>query len=125
MKTKRPWWAGSTRSLFFFAVLAIAPGGALAQGDLSEGPPNSHAKPYGSGWECDRGYEKLGESCVVIQIPSNAFLGTFGDEWECDRGYRKVNEGCAAVQVPPNALLDYSILRRDPAPSRCFSGLFL
>ena len=90
-----------------YALLAIAPGTALAQVDLSEWPPNSHAKRYGSGWECDRDYMKLDQSCVAIKMPPYAFLGSFGDTWECDRGYREVNEECEVVQVPPNALLDY------------------
>jgi hypothetical protein len=106
MKTKRPRWVDSYRSLFFFSVLAIASGVALAQGDPSDPPTNAHAKLDGSGWECERGYESVGQSCVAIHVPSHAFLNTLGDGWECDRGYREAEAGCSVVEVPPNAFLD-------------------
>ena len=108
MKTKRPRWADSYRSLFFFSVLAIASGVALAQGDPSEPPTNGHAKRFGGGWECDPGYEKADQSCVAIQVPPTFldYPGDRWDRWECNRGYRQVNDACALVDVPLNAFLD-------------------
>ena len=73
MRTEQPRWADSYRSLLCFCVLTIAPGIAFAQDSPSAPPAHAHAKLYGSGWECDWGYEKVGSSCVAIQVPSHLF----------------------------------------------------
>ena len=108
-------WAGRLGSFLFLAALAFAPGIARAQDDLPGRPRNSHPKPFGGGWECDRGYAAVGGSCAAIEVPSHAFLDSFGDGWDCLRGYREVEGACEIVQVPPNALLDFTGHRWDCA----------
>ena len=49
MRSKSLQPAGLDRSLLLVALVAIAPGVALAQRGLSEAPANSHAKLYGEG----------------------------------------------------------------------------
>src|SRR3989304_2205386 len=106
-KTKRVRRTGSFRTLFFLTVLTLAPGVASAQGEPIAQSPHAHAKPSGSGWECDRGYREVDQLCVAIQVPPHAFLNSRGDGWECDRGYREANAACVIVEVPPNARLDF------------------
>ena len=90
------------------AALAIGAGFAGAEGETPERPANSHPRPYGSGWECDRGYAEADRACAAVQVPLHAFLDSDGDGWECIRGYREVEGTCEAVQVPPNARLDFT-----------------
>ncbi|MEJ2336304.1 MAG: hypothetical protein P8Y26_11840 [Gemmatimonadales bacterium] len=71
-------------------LLGIAPTLVAAQADATEAPPNSHAKSYGDGWECDRGFRRVNQSCVAVEVPPNAYLDPSGGRWECSRGYRKV-----------------------------------
>ena len=80
------------------ATQAIAPGAV---------PASIHADRYGrSAWECPRGFQERGETCVAIKVPANAYLSAFGNEWECNRGYQRIGERCAAVKVPGNAHAD-------------------
>src|SRR5579864_9168806 len=70
-------------------------------------PGSARADRYGrSAWECPRGFQQLGETCVAIKVPANAYLSAFGNEWECNRGYLRIGERCAVVKVPDNAHLD-------------------
>ncbi|ASY61814.1 hypothetical protein SJ05684_c03470 [Sinorhizobium sojae CCBAU 05684] len=71
-------------------------------------PANAVASRYGSGWECDRGFRRQGDSCVAVMAPDHAFLTneSFGKGWECHYGFAENGNGCLAVQVPANAYLD-------------------
>lgn len=71
-------------------------------------PPHAVSRPWGSGWECQRGYRRAGERCVEVDVPSHAFLDYFGHAWQCDRGYQQEGERCVPVQVPEHAHLAYS-----------------
>jgi len=82
-------------------ALAFCPSYSTA---ASSAPPNSHAT-Y-NGWECDRGYRQVGNSCQTVQIPANAHLDILGHNWECDRGFRQAGPVCGRVAVPINAHLD-------------------
>jgi hypothetical protein len=106
-QTTRPSLAGTKFSLSLFALLMIGPGVAWGQ-ESSEPPANAHPKLYGRGWECDRGYKEVQQSCVAVHVPPHAFLNSFGDGWECDRGYRETDGGCAIVEVPANAFLNFT-----------------
>jgi len=46
-------------------LLGAVPGLMYAQGGSVEMPDNAHAKSYGSGWECDKGYREVDEACLV------------------------------------------------------------
>jgi hypothetical protein len=73
-------------------VLAIAPSVVFAQASRVEMPANAHAKSYGDGWECDRGFRNVAQACVAVKLPANAHTDTSGDGWECRRGYRRVDK---------------------------------
>ena len=59
-----------------------------------------------SGWDCDRGYTKVGNKCVKVNVPLNAHIDVYGSGWDCDRGFRKVGNGCVEVDVPANTHID-------------------
>ena len=84
-QTGSRWW------LVLAVALCLAPTVATAQADKEEAPANSHAKRYGGGWECDRGYRNVHQSCEAVQVPANAHLDYFGDRWQCNRGYREID----------------------------------
>jgi hypothetical protein len=67
-----------------------------------------HALPsrYGSGWDCARGFRRVGDACTQITVPANAYLDASGSSWRCDRGYLNVNDRCIVIKVPQNAYLD-------------------
>ena len=95
---------------FAWAICALIqfsiPG--LAQNSATPLPTNAHAKTYGQGWECDRGYRKDGVSCVTIVLPENSYLTnqTYGLGWECLHGFRKVGGStCEEVVVPDGGFL--------------------
>ena len=89
---------------FLTALLSFVP--VLSGSD--EIPANAHAKDYGDGWECDLGYRELGDTCIVIELPANAYLtdSLYRKGWECSRGYVRVDEACVVIDVPPNAYLN-------------------
>jgi len=99
-----------TRSCrFLIALLALAfwPDVAATQADSAGAAPlNAHAKRYGGGWECDRGYRSVRRSCVAVEVPPNAYLDSLGHGWECNRGYREATGVCAKIEVPSNAFLN-------------------
>ena len=82
--------------------LLIATGSIAAQTSPSL-PDHSHATR--TGWECDRGWIRRQDRCVVVQVPENAFLRTYGRSWECLRGYRRDGDRCIEIAVPPNGFL--------------------
>lgn len=67
-------------------------------------PENAHRTLFG-GWECDRGYEQVGDRCQKIDVPENASLTLTGHDWRCDRGYQQVGQRCESIDVPKNASL--------------------
>ena len=71
-----------------------------------EVPPNAHIDVFGSGWECDQGFRRVGNGCEPVEVPPNAHIDVFGSGWECDQGFRRVGNGCEPVEVPPNAHID-------------------
>jgi hypothetical protein len=76
---------------------------AIETGRPGAVPGNTDAGRYGRAWECPRGFEKLAEACVAVEVPANAALHSFGSGWGCKRGYLQVGERCTAVKVPANA----------------------
>ena len=79
---------------FILVLLAIAPGVVFAQGSSGGIPKNAHARSYGSGWECDRGYREVNKACAAIEVPENAHLDHSGNDWDCNRPYRKRQDRC-------------------------------
>jgi hypothetical protein len=61
-----------------------------------------------TGWECERGFDRSGDTCLPIEIPRNGYLDTFGRDWKCERGFKKASRDCVSVKLPTNAHLDYS-----------------
>ncbi len=83
--------------ILFFSAISFADGI----------PNNAHKNPYSSGWSCDKGFKKSGNSCVAVNIPKNAKLTYLGNNWECIKGYKKSGNSCVAVNIPKNAKLTY------------------
>jgi phospholipid transport system substrate-binding protein len=50
------------------ALLGAVPGLVCAQGGSLEVPENARAKSDGNGWECDKGYRKVDETCLVEML---------------------------------------------------------
>jgi hypothetical protein len=104
MKTKSRRCTGTCRLLIALLGLASWSGPAGAEDLAAATPLNARMKSYG-GWECDRGYRKVGESCALLEVPPDAHLDSFGHAWRCNRGYQKANEACVKIEVPPHAYL--------------------
>ena len=101
------------RLLALAVVLAGLSGAALAQDEDAARPPNSHPERYGSGWECDWGYQEEDGTCVAVNVPANAYLTPLGASWECRRGFRRESRGfgqdndvCVPIKVPAHGYLD-------------------
>ncbi|NKB60262.1 MAG: hypothetical protein GKS00_28480 [Alphaproteobacteria bacterium] len=94
--------------LLLLLFLLGIPNVAYAQASSVRVPENAHAKGYGSGWECDRGYRESAGTCLAIKIPENAFStnSSYGTGWECSWGYRQADDRCAAIMIPKNAYLN-------------------
>ena len=78
-------------------------------------PRNAHARPYGSGWQCDYGFREASAGCLVIEAPANAYISDLSIRtgWECERGYREFDGGCLKIVVPANShAIDSSYGRR-------------
>ena len=88
-------------------LLLAIPDGSLSQGVSKQVPVNAQAKPYGTGWECKRGFRQDGVACITIKLPENAYLSdtSYQSGWECKRGYKSDGNSCVAVKVPQNAYL--------------------
>lgn len=97
----------SIQSLIFLLVMTTVSTLVFAQ-DNDDIPKNARVKIYGSGWECKRGYQAVGEVCVAIKVPSHAFLtiSSHGNGWKCNWGYLKTDETCTAIKIPANAYLN-------------------
>ena len=98
-------------SPILIAMLLLALGSSVAAAQakpVDEAPPNSHESAYGGGWDCDRGYQRIQQSCLALVVPSNAYLDSSGDGWACERGFRKLKDGCIEIDLPPHAFLGAS-----------------
>lgn len=94
-------------ALIVMSFLAFAQRLAAAE-DGIEAPQNGYSTDlsYGRGWECNRAYRIVEETCVAVKVPPNAFLSNRkGDEWDCNRGYRKDDKTCVAINVPAQGYL--------------------
>src|SRR6202000_2480119 len=90
-------------------VLSLfAPAFVVAQTDGGTLPSHARANRYGGGWECPRGYNAEGQTCVAIEIPTNAYFDASRNQWQCVRGYLRSGKQCVAVKLPENAYLDDS-----------------
>lgn len=91
----------------FLSAFAIGLSSAGYAGTVKV-PDNAHAKNYGSGWECDKGFREKNRGCIAIKVPDNAFPtnSNYGQGWECSWGFRQVGTRCAAFKVPQNAFLN-------------------
>lgn len=58
-------------------------------------PPNAYLDSSGYGWECERGYQTVGEACVAVNVPENAHLDYSGTGWNCNRPYIRELDRCA------------------------------
>jgi hypothetical protein len=78
----------------------------VATAGPSELPDHARASRYGSGWDCMSGFRRVGDTCVHVTVPANAYLEATGNSWRCARGYLNANDRCVAIRVPQNAYLD-------------------
>jgi hypothetical protein len=85
-----------TRWLVLLLLLSVVPGVAAAEATLAKAPANAHAKKFGSGWDCDRGFRSTVDSCEALELPANAHIGYSGNDWTCDPGYRRQGDGCTS-----------------------------
>ena len=69
----------SIYALILVLFLAAVPDLGIAQADSVEIPANAHAKNYGDGWVCERGYRKVDKACDPIKVPAKAYLNSSGD----------------------------------------------
>ena len=89
------------------AFLAVCSSPVLAQVSSDDMPENASANRDGSGWACDRGYQKANGVCNAVKVPANAYSTdmSYGRGWRCTWGYRESGESCLAVKPPVNAHL--------------------
>ena len=80
------------RLQILFGLLGAVHGHVFAQGGSVEVPENAHAKRYGNGWECNKGYREVNEGCAAVKVPANAYPTnqSYGRGWECNREYREL-----------------------------------
>ena len=95
----------SLHTWVLLVIAAAAPSLLYAQGGVGAIPEHAKARSYGTGWDCEPGYQRVSGACVAIELPANAYLTTaFGRGWECMRGYRaRAKLRCdrvAAARVP-------------------------
>ena len=50
-------------------LLLAIPDGSRSQEISKQVPVNAQAKPYGTGWECKRGFRQDGVACIAIKLP--------------------------------------------------------
>src|SRR5467141_4541307 len=59
-------------------LLLAIPNDSRSQEIPKQVPVNAQAKPYGTGWECKRGFRQDGVACIAIKLPENALsVGDF------------------------------------------------
>src|SRR5579884_2477050 len=91
------------RMLFPIFMLMAARSSELGAAIQSQIPLHAHRSTLGSGWECDRGYHRIGDGCAVVQVPANAHIDVYGSGWECIDGYKRQGENC--VKMTPEELV--------------------
>src|SRR5690349_3296388 len=69
---------GATWLQWVLLAMAALPAMALSQ-TPSPLPPNSHARDYGTGWDCNHGYRQDNRTCVRVQVPQNGYLDASGN----------------------------------------------
>lgn len=70
-KVAREWWRrceSSARSVAVAVVLAMSCSIPLAPAGAMDAPPNAHPERFGSGWECDRGYQEDSGTCIATML---------------------------------------------------------
>ena len=65
-------------------------------------PANGKINVYGTGWDCQRGFKKTGDSCTKVVVPANGKINVYGTGWDCQRGFKKSGDRCTKVDVPAN-----------------------
>lgn len=52
-------------------------------------PDGGYLDPSGRSWSCLREFNEVGDLCLEIILPENAYLvnNSYGSAWRCDRGY--------------------------------------
>ena len=52
-------------------------------------------------------YQRV-QTCVAVEVPTNADLGCPLDIWKCDQGFRKSASGksCVPLEDPPSGYMD-------------------
>jgi hypothetical protein len=62
-------------------------------------PANAFLDSSGGRWQCERGFERVGDSCKKVDVPANAHLEYLGHGWDCNRGYERQEDECLAREV--------------------------
>ena len=96
----------------YLAILLLSIPNLLMAGDL---PNNSHLKPYGTGWDCNRGYHQSGQKCEKVIVPENAGLNYLGNGWTCNKGYKPLNNACVPMtseELQKQNVLEQAILKK-------------
>lgn len=71
-----------------YAPPARAPSRQESMSQNSGGiPQNARLNYLGNGWECNRGFYRVGNECQPVQLPRYATLDVYGSGWVCQRGY--------------------------------------
>lgn len=91
-------------------IVANFSGPVAAQDGSGAVPDDATARRYGSGWDCDVGFQVKAGACIRTEIPENAFATgkSYGSGWACRRGYEEDGGACRAIPIPENAYLHYS-----------------
>ena len=69
-------------------------------------PANGKINVYGTGWDCQRGFKKTGDSCTKVVVPANGKINVYGTGWDCQRGFKKSGDRCIKVDVPANGKIN-------------------
>ena len=79
--------------MVLIASLLAQPEIVVAEESGATLPDHATARSYGNGWDCNAGYRKSEDSCVLINVPPHAYLSDrgYGRGWECVWGYREAN----------------------------------
>ena len=81
-------------------------------------PENGKINVYGSGWDCQRGFKKSGDTCVKVDVPLNGKINVYGNGWDCQRGFKKIGSLCKKVVTTENTKPTYpSIATATPRQS--------
>ena len=115
------------------AIAAVAPSLSHAQGSAGGLPEHARARAYGSGWECEPGYQKSKRSVHGDRVAGQRvsddqrFRERLGVRAGLSSGRKKLRRGRAAAatrtSIPPaidgNAIAAIGALLRAASSSRC------